>query len=147
MIRQLRAALPAGALRRTTPAEAPMTVTSLPPSADALLLENQRLKLGASKEEQPKLPEPLNQNMVDVRLRAMLLAPQVGHLRLDAGRVLVETKDYETARIVLTPLAGGPHGGPEAEAALAMLKSLPEDKPVAKATGGPDEKPATDKKG
>lgn len=230
--------LAAGALPRTTPAEAPMTVTVLSPSADALLLEGQRLKLGASKEEQPKLLEtiraaaarypddrfakltraraetlfgdraageailnglltadpkdkdalvvlgesrllaadedkadrkailaeagklfvrafkidpddprvlhgyaesrqlePLNQNMVDIRLKAMILAPQVGHLRLDAGRALVEIKDYETARVVLTPLAGSPHGGGEAEAAQAMLKALPEDKP---ATGKKD---------
>jgi Flp pilus assembly protein TadD len=79
--------------------------------------------------------EPLNQNMVDIRLKAMILAPQVGHLRLDAGRALVEIKDYETARVVLTPLAGSPHGGGEAEAAQAMLKALPEDKP---ATGKKD---------
>jgi Flp pilus assembly protein TadD len=220
--------LAAGALSRTTPIEASMTVTSLPASADALLLEGQRLKLGVPKDDRPKALqairtaaarwpddrfarlvraqaetqfgdravgegilnglltsdpkdkevlvvlgesrlmaaegdeanrkailgeagklfarafkidpddprvlhgyaeakqlEPLNENMVNIRLRAMLLAPQVGHLRLDAGRVLVQTKDYENARIVLRPLAGSPHGGGEAEAALAMLKALP----------------------
>ncbi len=235
--------LPAGALPRTTPVEAPMTVTALPPSADALLLEGQRLKLGVPKADQPKVLEavrtatarypddrfakliraqaetqfgdraageaalnalltadpkdkdalvalgesrlmaaeadeahrkeilgeagkafarafkvdpddprvlhgyaearrlePLNENMVNIRLRAMLLAPQVGHLRLDAGQVLVATKDYETARIVLRPLAGSPHGGPEADAAQAMLKAMPEEKSAAKTAGGPTEK-------
>lgn len=227
--------LPAGALQRTTPLEAQMTVTSLPPSADAVLLENQRLKLGVAKADQLKMletvraaaarypddrfaklvraraetlfgdralgeaslnellaadpkdkdalivlgedhlmaaeadpahgkehlaeagkqfarafkidpddprvlhgyaeakaQEPLNDNMVNIRLRAMILAPQVGHLRLDAGRVLVATKDFETARIVLRPLAGSPHGGPEAEAAQAMLKAMPEEKAAAR---------------
>ena len=47
-----------------------------------------------------------------------------------AGRV----QGYDTARVVLSPLAGSPHGGPEAEAAQAMIKALP------------DEKPATEKK-
>jgi len=223
--------LAAGALPRTTPLEAPMTVTVLPPSADELLLENQRLKLGVAKADQPKFletirtaaarypddrfakltraraetlfgdraageatlnallvadpkdkdalvdlgesrllaadddkdhrkeilaeagkqfarafkvdpddprvlhgyaeakqMEPLTENMVNIRLRAMVLAPQVGHLRLDAARALIETKDYETARIVLTPLAGSPHGGGEAEAAQAMLKAMPPEK-------------------
>jgi len=225
--------LPAGALPRITPAEAQMTVTSLPLSADALLLDYQRLKLGVGKDERPavlqsirtaaaRYPddrfarlvraqaetqfgdratgeailnallaadpkdkdalvvlgesrlaaadadpahrkeilgeagklfarafkvepddprvlhgyaetrqlEPLTDNMVNIRVRAMTLAPQVGHLRLDAGRALVEFKEYDTARTVLTPLAGSPHGGPEAEAAQAMLKALPEEKPA-----------------
>jgi len=220
--------LPAGALPRVTPAEAQMTVTSLPASADALLLDYQRLKLGVAKEERPKLletiraaaarypddrfaklvraqaetqfgdraageaalndlltadpkdkdvlvvlgesrlmaadadkdhrkeilgeagklfarafkvdaddprvlhgyaeakqMEPLNDNMINIRVRAMLLAPQVGHLRLDAGRALIEFKEYDTARTVLTPLAGSPHGGGESEAAQAMIKALP----------------------
>ncbi len=230
--------LAAGALPRTTPLEAAMTVTSLPASADALLLEGQRLKLGVPKDDRPKVLssirmaaarypndrfarlvraqaetqfgdraageailnellvadpkdkdalvvlgesrlmaadgdkdhrkevlgeagklftrafkvepadprvlhgyaeakqlEPLTEAMVDIRLRAMLLAPQVGHLRLDAGRALVEIKDYETARIVLTPLAGSPHGGGEAEAAQAMLKALPEQKSATEKKG------------
>jgi len=235
--------LPGGALPRTTPLEAAMVVTSLPPSADALLLDGQRLKLGVPKDDRPrtletiraaaakypddrfarlvhaqaetqfgdraageailnallaadpkdkdalvvlgesrlmaaeadeahrkeilaeagkllarafkidpadprvlhgyaeaKALEPLNENMVNIRLRAMLLAPQVGHLRLDAGRALVATKDYETARIVLRPLAGSPHGGPEADAAQAMLKAMPEEKSAAKTASGPTEK-------
>lgn len=241
--------LAAGALPRTTPLEAPMTVTSLPASADALLLESQRLNLGVPKDDRPKVLqairaaaarwpddrfarlvraqaetqfgdravgegvlnglltadpkdrdalvvlgesrlmaaesdeanrrailgeagklfarafkidpdnprvlhgyaeakqlEPLNENMVNIRLRAMVLAPQVGHLRLDAGRVLIQTKDYENARIVLRPLAGSPHGGGEAEAAQAMLRALPDQKPVALSAGGPELKLATEKK-
>jgi hypothetical protein len=228
--------LPAGALPRVTPAEAQMIVTTLPASADALLLDYQRLKLGVGKDERPKVLdtiraaaarypddrfaklvraqaetqfgdraageallndllaadpkdkdalvvlgesrlmavdaedkaqgdrrkeilgqagklfarafkvdpddprvlhgyaeakqlEPINDNMVNIRVRAMLLAPQVGHLRLDAGRALIEFKEYGTARTVLTPLAGSPHGGGESEAAQAMLKGLPEEKP------------------
>ena len=223
--------LAVGALPRVTPMEATMTVTTLPVSADALLLDYQRLKLGVAKDEQAKVLqairtaaarypddrfarlvraqaetqfgdsaageallngllaadpkdkdalvvlgesrlsaadadpahrkatlgeagklfarafkvgpddprvlhgyaearqlEPLTDNMVNIRVRAMLLAPQVGHLRLDAGRALAEFKEYDAARTVLKPLASSPHGGSEAEAAQAMLKALPEEK-------------------
>lgn len=68
--------------------------------------------------------EPLTENMVDIRLRAVVLAPQVGHLRLDAASALIEIKDLNLARMMLSPLASNPHGGDEAEAAQAMLKSI-----------------------
>jgi hypothetical protein len=68
--------------------------------------------------------EPLTEAMVDIRVRAVVLAPQVGHLRLDAATALIEFKDLSLARTMLTPLAGNPHGGGEAEAAQAMLKSI-----------------------
>lgn len=68
--------------------------------------------------------EPLTEAMVDIRVRAVVLAPQVGHLRLDAATALIELKDLSLARTMLTPLAGNPHGGGEAEAAQAMLKSI-----------------------
>jgi tetratricopeptide (TPR) repeat protein len=68
--------------------------------------------------------EPLTDAMVDIRVRAVILAPQVGHLRLDAARALIQVKDVDLARTVLTPLASNPHGGGEVEAAQAMLKSI-----------------------
>jgi tetratricopeptide (TPR) repeat protein len=68
--------------------------------------------------------EPLTDNLVDIRIRAVILAPQVGHLRLDAARALLEIKDPNLARTMLTPLASNPHGGGEVEAAQAMLKSI-----------------------
>lgn len=68
--------------------------------------------------------EPLTEAMVDIRVRAVVLAPQVGHLRLDAAKALIEVKDLELARTILSPLASNPHGGGEVEAAQAMLKSI-----------------------
>lgn len=68
--------------------------------------------------------EPLTEAMVDIRVRAVVLAPQVGHLRLDAARALIQVKDLDMARTMLTPLASNPHGGGEVEAAQAMLKNI-----------------------
>lgn len=68
--------------------------------------------------------EPLTDAMADIRVRAVVLAPQVGHLRLDAAKALIQVKDVETARTVLTPLASNPHGGGEVEAAQALLKTI-----------------------
>ena len=219
--------IPAGALPRTGPVDPAMTVTHLPPSADDLILEGQRLKLGVPKDDQagtlaeiraaaarrpkdrfsklvlakaetgfgdrkageaildellaadpkdedalvalgesrlasapedpalraaafaqagklfarafkvdPDNPETLHgyaearslesmtEAMADIRVRAVVLAPQVGHLRLDAARALIQVKDLDTARAILTPLASNPHGGGEVEAAQAMLKSI-----------------------
>jgi len=231
--------IPAGALPRTGAPDPAMTVTRLPPSADDLILEGQRLKLGVAKDEQaetladiraaaakrpkdrfsqlilaraetafgdrkageavldellasdpededalvalgesrlaaapddpaqraaafaqagklfarafkvnPDNPEtlhgyaeahslePMTEAMADIRVRAVVLAPQVGHLRLDAARALIQVKDPDLARVLLTPLASNPHGGGEVEAAQAMLKSL-DAKPGDKASDGP----------
>jgi Flp pilus assembly protein TadD len=68
--------------------------------------------------------EPLTDAMVDIRIRAAVLAPQVGHLRLDAAKALIEIKDLTLARTMLAPLASNPHGGGEVEAAQALLKSI-----------------------
>jgi tetratricopeptide (TPR) repeat protein len=68
--------------------------------------------------------EPMTEAMADIRVRAVVLAPQVGHLRLDAARALIQVKDVAMAKTVLTPLASNPHGGGEVEAAQAMLKGL-----------------------
>ncbi|TCS13647.1 hypothetical protein [Caulobacter sp. BK020] len=219
--------IPAGALPRTGPLEPAMTVTHLPPGADDLILEGQRLKLGVPKDDRaetladiraaaakrpkdrfsqlvlakaetafgdrkageailddllaadpkdedalvalgesrlaaapddpaqraaafaqagklfarafkvdPDNPEtlhgyaeahslePMTEAMADIRVRAVVLAPQVGHLRLDAARALIQVKDLDTARAMLTPLASNPHGGGEVEAAQAMLKTI-----------------------
>lgn len=219
--------LPAFAVSRTDSAAPPMTVTRLPPGADDLILEGQRLKLGVGKDERPKFLEqiraaaakhpadrfsrlvlaraettygdraageailndllavdpkdedalvalgesklaasrgdpaqkaanlaqagklfarafkinpdnpqtlhgyadarslePVTESLADIRVRAVVLAPQIGHLRLDAGRTLIQIKDPAMAREILTPLAASPHGGPEAAAAQAMLKSI-----------------------
>ncbi|HWW24741.1 MAG TPA: hypothetical protein VNZ85_02470 [Caulobacter sp.] len=80
--------------------------------------------------------EPMTEAMADIRVRAVVLAPQVGHLRLDAARALIQVKDIKTAAAVLTPLASNPHGGGEVEAAQAMLKSI-DAKADDKASGGP----------
>jgi len=68
--------------------------------------------------------EPLTDNLVEVRIRAVLLAPQVGHFRIDAARTLIQVKDFDSARFILTPLAANPHGGPEVEMAQEMLKTI-----------------------
>ena len=68
--------------------------------------------------------EPMTDALADIRVRAVVLAPQVGHLRLDAARALIEVKDTAMAKVVLTPLASNPHGGGEVEAAQAMLKTI-----------------------
>jgi tetratricopeptide (TPR) repeat protein len=68
--------------------------------------------------------EPLTANMVDIRIKAVMLAPQVGHLRLDAARALIQTDDLVLARTMLAPLASSPHGGDEVETAQAMLKDI-----------------------
>ena len=69
--------------------------------------------------------EPVTENLADIRVRAVVLAPQIGHLRLDAGRTLIQIKDLELARTILTPLATSPHGGPEAAAAQPQRASQP----------------------
>ncbi|MBW8858806.1 MAG: hypothetical protein JF570_03490 [Caulobacter sp.] len=219
--------IPAGALPRTGAVDPAMTVTRLPPGADDLILDGQRLKLGVAKDDRaetladiraaaakrpkerfsqlilaraetafgdrkageailegllaadpkdedalvalgesrlaaapddpaqraaafaqagklfarafkvnPDNPEtlhgyaearslePLTDAMVDIRVRAVVLAPQVGHLRLDAARALIQIKDLDLARTLLDPLASSPHGGGEVEAAQAMLKDI-----------------------
>jgi Flp pilus assembly protein TadD len=71
-----------------------------------------------------KALEPLTDAMVDIRVKAAELAPQVGHLRLDAANALIQIGDPESARTLLTPLAGNPHGGDAAQAAIVLLKAI-----------------------
>jgi tetratricopeptide (TPR) repeat protein len=79
--------------------------------------------------------KPMTESLADIRVRAVVLAPQIGHLRLDAGRALIQIKDLNMARMILTPLATGPHGGSEVTAAQAMLKSI--DAKTGEATKAP----------
>ena len=60
-----------------------------------------------------------------MRLRAVALAPQIDHLRLDAARALIEKKRFDDVRTVLAPVVNNPHGGAEAQSARDLLKTLP----------------------
>lgn len=79
-----------------------------------------------------KALEQATESLADIRVRAVVLAPQIGHLRLDAARTLIQVNDLEMARTILTPLVTNPHGGPEGAAARSMIKSI-EAKDVAAA--------------
>lgn len=72
--------------------------------------------------------KPVDENIVNVRLKAFRVAPQVAVYRLEAAKALIASGDPDLARIVLTPLAASPHGGDKAAAAQALLKGLPADK-------------------
>lgn len=87
--------------------------------------------------------EPLTDNLVNVRLKAVELAPQISHLRLDAAQALIEKKRFDAARTVLIPLASNPHGGGDVDTARTLLRSLPPEAALAtkpegdkKASGG-----------
>ena len=71
--------------------------------------------------------EPLTDNLVNVRIRAVELAPQISHLRLDAAQALIEKKRFADARTLLLPVASNPHGDSYAEAARKLLATLPEN--------------------
>jgi len=241
--------IPGGALPRGTQGEPAMAITTLPASADALLLENQRMKLGVPDNDRPaflanvrkraaKAPkdsfaqmvlakaetrygdraageatlnallaadpkdedalialgqsrmaagkadavgraadyaeasklftrafkldpnnpgllrdyanskqlEPQTQGLVNVRLKAVELAPEVGVYRLEAAEALLRSKEPAIARAVLTPLARSPHGGEMVEAAQVMVKAIDAD--MAKTAAGPGQTNAEgDKKG
>jgi len=78
--------------------------------------------------------EPLTENVVNVRLRAVEMAPEVGAFRIEAARVLIATKDPRTAKAVLAPLAASPHGGSMVETAQAMVRVI--DAEAEKAAAG-----------
>ena len=67
---------------------------------------------------------PVDDNLLEIRLQSVMIAPQVGHFRMDAARAAIAVKDPDTARLILRPLAGSPHGGDEALAAVALLKEI-----------------------
>jgi hypothetical protein len=68
--------------------------------------------------------EPVSENIVNVRLKAVQMAPQVGLLRLEAASALITAKDPQIAKAVLMPLLNNPHGGDMVEAAQAMVKAI-----------------------
>lgn len=221
--------IPGGALLRTESGEPAMTITRLPASADGLLLESQRMKIGVADADQPaflaavrkaaakagddrfakvvlaraetrygdralgegmlnallaadpqdlealialgesrlaagaadaavrptafaeaaklfarafkldpdnpvvlrgyansKALEPLTSRLVDIRLKAVEMGPEVGLYRLEAARALIATKEPVIAKAVLMPLARSPHGGEAVDAAQAMVKAIDE---------------------
>jgi tetratricopeptide (TPR) repeat protein len=90
--------------------------------------------------------EPQTQGLVNVRLKAVELAPEVGLFRLEAAEALVKANDLPIAKAVLTPLARSPHSDGMVEAAQAMVKAI--DLSMAKAATTPAQINAEgDKKG
>jgi hypothetical protein len=71
-----------------------------------------------------KALEPVSDNIVNVRLKAVQMAPQVGQLRLEAASALITAKDPQLAKAILAPLLNSPHGGDMVEAAQAMVKVI-----------------------
>jgi len=71
-----------------------------------------------------KALEPVSENIANVRLKAVQMAPQVGQLRLEAASALIAAKDPQIAKAVLMPLLNSPHGGDMVEAAQAMVKAI-----------------------
>jgi tetratricopeptide (TPR) repeat protein len=71
-----------------------------------------------------KALEPVSENIVNVRLKAVQMAPQVELLRLEAAQALIATNDLVIAKAVLMPLASSPHGGDMVEAAQALVKAI-----------------------
>jgi len=67
---------------------------------------------------------PIDEGLVDIRLQTVMIAPQVGHFRLDAAHAAMAIKYPDTARLILRPLASDPHANRESEAAQALLKEI-----------------------
>ena len=78
--------------------------------------------------------EPQTQGLVNVRLKAVELAPETPIFRLEAAEALVKTNDLAIARAVLMPLARSPHSNGMVDAAQAMVKAIDAD--MAKGGGG-----------
>lgn len=66
----------------------------------------------------------LSPKSVEVLMRAVELAPQVGDLAMQAARVQARRGDRQTAKALLRPLANDPHGGGRAAAASRLLATL-----------------------
>lgn len=80
--------------------------------------------------------EPLTPGLVNVRLKAVELAPEVAMFRLKAAEALVRTNDLTIAKAVLTPLARSPHGSATVDAAQAMVKAIDADMAKAPVSNG-----------
>lgn len=68
--------------------------------------------------------QPQTQGLVNVRLKAVELAPEVGVYRLEAAEALMRGKEPQLAKAVLSPLVNSPHGGEAVEAAQALVKVI-----------------------
>jgi len=65
-----------------------------------------------------------SENTLNTLSNAYELAPQVGGIRMQFARALMLGKEWDEARVVLTPLANDPHGGGGAEMARSLLKEI-----------------------
>ncbi|PVM90075.1 hypothetical protein DDF67_10725 [Caulobacter endophyticus] len=65
-----------------------------------------------------------SQNTLNVVYRAASIAPQNPVIRTNAARLFIRAKQYEIAREMLEPVAGNPHGGPQARRAAQLLSTL-----------------------
>lgn len=78
--------------------------------------------------------EPQTPALVNVRLKAVELAPETGLFRLEAAEALVRANDLPIAKAVLMPLARSPHSNGMVDAAQGMVKMI--DARMAKAPIG-----------
>lgn len=65
-----------------------------------------------------------NDNVLEVLINAVVLAPQVDEIRIETARALMMRKRYADAMPLLLPVANDPHGGAGAEIARFMLKEI-----------------------
>jgi len=65
-----------------------------------------------------------NDNVLDVLNNAVILAPQVDDIRIEAARALMMRKRYDEAEPLLLPVANDPHVGPGSAIARSMLKEI-----------------------
>jgi thioredoxin-like negative regulator of GroEL len=67
--------------------------------------------------------EPVSQSVLDVLIRAHLLAPQVSEIGFATADELIRHGRFEEAVTVLGPIASAPHGGEAAELAQQMREA------------------------
>ncbi|WP_380875320.1 hypothetical protein ACFB49_04180 [Sphingomonas sp. DBB INV C78] len=65
--------------------------------------------------------QPMDDNTLNVLLRAQALAPQVDIIRFDATIALLRKKQFDAAAGMIEPLAANPHGGRPARFARDLL--------------------------
>jgi hypothetical protein len=64
------------------------------------------------------------ENTLNVLLKAVSLGPQLPGMRIEAARAAMLRKDPETARRLLAPVVGDPHGGTAAIRGQALLDQI-----------------------
>jgi tetratricopeptide (TPR) repeat protein len=74
--------------------------------------------------EAKSLDREPSENTLNVVLRAASIAPQNPAIRMNAARLFIRARKYEIARELMEPVAGNPHGGPQARRASHLLASL-----------------------